>query len=271
MRKGMGTKIAVIATALLVTACSQKRVHEDPIIEQGDRVATADDRASAERSDALADRVRAEEGRDDVVAEALADCAPAICEAVLRGEVSLGMNEVQVLAATGTTEAAWRIRRAGEATVLTPRSLERPPRDAIADVSMVRLADGRASTIAYREAQGMRVVESPEQATREGRARALAELLIAEGDDLAARGDFTGALNRFDRADILSDDPILDYKIAAALDKQLRPIEALIQYRLFLHRLEIERIRARGEASAMLADAIAQARQRVLILERETR
>lgn len=256
---------------LLLGACSQKRVHERPVLESGDRVSTAEERVGAERGEAIADRARSEEGRDEVVAEALADCEPAACEGVLQGEVRLGMTEAQVLAATGTTESAWRIRRAGGATVLTPRSLEGPPRDAVADLTMVRLADGRVSTIGYREAQGMRVVDAPADATREGRARALAEMLTREGDDLAARGDFVGALERYDRADILSDDPLLDYKIATALDKQLRPIEALIQYRLFLHRLELERIHARGEAAARLAEAIAQARQRVLILERESR
>ncbi len=261
---------AVVGLAALVAACAPKRVHERPIVEQGERI-SADARVDSERAEATSDRERAEAGMAEVRAEALADCEPELCAAVLQGEVRLGMNEVQVLAATGTTESAWHIRRADGAVVLTPRSLERPPRDAVADVSMVRLADGRVSTIGYREAQGMRVVDTPEDATREGRSRALSEMLIREGDDLAAAGDFVAALDRYDRADVLSDDPLLDYKIAAALDKQLRPIEALIQYRLFLHRLELEEIYARGEAAAKLADAIAQARQRVLVLERQAR
>ncbi|NIP80796.1 MAG: hypothetical protein GWM90_16900, partial [Gemmatimonadetes bacterium] len=44
----------------------------------------------------------------------------------------------------------------------------------------------------------------------------------------------------------------------------------LIRYQLFLHQLELERIEAVGDAYAKLADAIAHARERVIILERRT-
>jgi tetratricopeptide (TPR) repeat protein len=125
------------------------------------------------------------------------------------------------------------------------------------------------ASYSYQEAQGVRVVQSARDATAAGRADALAEMLIREGDDLAARGDLDGALNRYDRADVLRrDDAELDYRIATVLDKQLRPIEALIRYQLFLHRLELEKIEVQGDAYAKLADAIARARERIVVLEK---
>jgi tetratricopeptide (TPR) repeat protein len=97
-------------------------------------------------------------------------------------------------------------------------------------------------------------------------------MLLREGDDLVARGEFNMALNRYDRAHVLRPgDPEVEYRIATVLDKQLRPIEALIRYRLFLHQLELERIQATGEAYGHLASAIAHARERVIVLERQTR
>jgi hypothetical protein len=96
--------------------------------------------------------------------------------------------------------------------------------------------------------------------------------LVREGDDLAANGNFPAALDRYDRASLLvPNDAEVDYKIATSLDKLLRPVEALLRYQLFLQKLEIERIDARGRASAALAEAIALAQQRILILERQSR
>lgn len=267
--------LLILFTALAVsaaTACSQKRVHEDPIIEQGDRVESDEDVRGSRSEEARVERERLREQRDSLAAEALATCEPVVCEAVARGELALEMSEAQVLAATGTTESAWRIRRSGPAVVLSPVSATEPPSDAVASLAMVQLRDGRVTNYAYQESQGMRLVSSPEDATTEGRAEALADALLREGDDLAARGDLDRALDRYDRADVIRPgDPMTSYRIASALDKQLRPIEALIQYRLFLHQLELERIEARGVAAGRLADAIAEARERVIILERETR
>jgi hypothetical protein len=184
----------------------------------------------------------------------------------------LGMNAAQVLAATRTTEGAWQFRGAPSAQVMVPASIEAPPRDALGEIALVQLRDGRVSTYSYREAQGVRVVAERADATTEGRASALAEMLLREGDDFTARGDLQAALDRYDRAQILRPgDAIVDYRIATVLDKQLRPIEALVRYQLFLHKLEIEKIEARGRASGYLADAIAQARQRVIVLEKQSR
>jgi hypothetical protein len=121
----------------------------------------------------------------------------------------------------------------------------------------------------YREPHGLRVVTSAADATTDGRAIAMADALVREGDDYAARGELDAALDRYDRAHVLAgDDPRVTYRIATTLDKQLRPIEALIQYQLFLHQLELEKIDAVGRAYGHLADAIAHARERVIVLER---
>jgi len=95
---------------------------------------------------------------------------------------------------------------------------------------------------------------------------------VQEGDALAAAGDVTAALERYDRASILvRDDAMVQYRIATALDKLLRPVEAQIRYRLFLHQIELQRIEAVGSANAKLADAIARAQQRLIVLERQGR
>lgn len=255
----------------LVAACSSKRVHEEPIHQSGDRVAVEDGSRAAADSAASEDREAMRERREALRAAALERCEPETCEAILRGELRPGMTETAVLAATGTTEEAWRIRRSANAVVMVPRSLTALPTDAAGDLVMVQLADGRLARLAYQEASGVRVVDEAWEATTEGRAEALAELLIREGDELAAQGALDAALDRYDRADVLSPaNAMVAYRIATVLDKQLRPIEALIQFRLFLHRLELERIEARGRVAANVAEAIAHARERIVVLERRT-
>jgi hypothetical protein len=64
---------------------------------------------------------------------------------------------------------------------------------------------------------------------------------------------------------------MLQYRIATLLDLQLRPIEALMRYQRFLLSLEVQRIQAQGDAYAKLAEAIARARERVIVLEKQTR
>lgn len=269
--KRMAWIAGVVILAGAAHGCLYSRVNEDPIMENGDRVDTAEEEVARERDEAEGDRARLEDARAATAVEALEGCEPGVCEALARGEVALGMTRAQVLASTGSADAAWRVREAGPAAVMTPSAPTDAPRDVQGELAMVQLRDDRVVTYSYRARQGLRVVRAPEDATPEGRQAALAEMLVREGDDYAAAGDFVRALDRYDRADVISDDPLLDFKVAEALDKQLRPIEALIQYRLFLHRLELERIRARGEAAAGLADAIARARERVIILERRER
>jgi hypothetical protein len=262
----------LLVPLLLLAACAPRRIHEEPILRQGDRVTTDPAAIEAARSDAQRTQREAATRRDDLAARALSDCAPRVCEAIARGELAIGMTEPQVLAATRTTEAAWSARDAGAASVMVPVSFSSAPRDAVGELAMVQLRDGRVAAYSYHEAAGVRVVSSAEQATTDGRASAMADMMLREGDDLTARGDFDAALDRYDRAQILRPaDPRIDYRIATVLDKALRPIEAQIRYELFLHRLEIEKIDAHGRAYGNLADAIAQARQRVIVLEKQNR
>jgi tetratricopeptide (TPR) repeat protein len=268
----MSSRVLVLALLASVVACAPRRIHERPILQTGDRVPGADATVAQVAASNEQERREIQARRDSIAAEAMARCAPAVCAAISRGEVVLGMNELQIMAATRTTENAWQIRRAGNASVFVPFALEQAPRDAVGQLAMVQLRDGGVVSYSYREAQGIRLVASPADATTAGRARALADMLIREGDDLAARGDLAGALDRYDRADVLlPNDPMLDYRIASLLDKQLRPIEALMRYQLFLHRLELEKIEAVGDAYAKLATAIAHARERVIVLERHQR
>lgn len=100
--------------------------------------------------------------------------------------------------------------------------------------------------------------------------RRLADQLVKEGTDLLAANDLDGALNRFDRASVVRpDDKDLQYRVARLLDLQLRPKEALMRYQRFLNGLEIDKIRAQGEASAKMAEAIALAQQRIVVLEKQ--
>ena len=262
-----------IGAAALVAAClPPKQINERPVLDNNGTVPSVDETVLAARVGAHEQREAAAWRRDSIAALALSRCEQDVCDAIARGELALGMSPAQVMAVTRTAPEAWTIRRAGEATVMVPRSTDALPRDVLGNVAVVQLAGGEVSSYSYRESQGLRVVSSRADATTAGRARALASALVREGDDFAAAGDFTGALDRYDRASILvPNDAEVDYRIATSLDKLLRPQEAAIRYRLFLQKLEIERINAVGDANAKLADAIARAQQRIIILERQAR
>jgi tetratricopeptide (TPR) repeat protein len=262
----------LVLPLLALAACAPTRIREQPVLQTGDRVGTADAAVEAARQDIGRVSREGNAQREALTAAALANCAPDVCAAITRGEVMIGMTELQVLAATRTTEAAWQSRDAGEATVMLPVTRSLAPRDAAGELGMIQLRNGLVAAYSYNEAQGVRLVSSRADATTAGRASAMADMLLREGDDHVARGEFDMALNRYDRAQVLRpDDPLVEYRIATVLDKQLRPIEALIRYQLFLHRLELEKIQATGEAYGYMASAIAQARERVIVLERQTR
>jgi tetratricopeptide (TPR) repeat protein len=261
------TKLPILALAAVAAGCAPKRVHQDPILENNQRVPEASVQHAAAAS--ANQQATQQMTRDSIAAAAMSSCAGAVCTAITRGELALGMNETQVLAATRTTYDAWTVRRAEGSAVLVPRSTAYAPRDATGEVAMVQVADGRVRSYSYREAQGVRVVSTPSDATTDGRATAMADMLVREGDDYVARGEFDMALNRYDRAHVLKpNDPSVIYRLATTLDKQLRPIEAAIQFRLFLHQLELEKIEAVGDANAKLAEAIAHAKERIVVIER---
>lgn len=259
--------------ALALAACNGPRtVREQPILQNGDRVRTGDAAVADAAVRLEADRDRAAAARDSIAASAAASCAGDVCAALTRGEVWLGMNGAQVIAATRTSPEAWTIRGAGNATVMTPRTLGMAPKDVVGELGVVQLVDGRVTWYSYREPTGLRVVTRKEEASTAGRARAIAEALVREGDDYNAAGDRAKALDRYDRAIVLlPDDAMLQYKVATLLDLQLRPVEALMRYQRFLQTLELQRIQAVGEAAARQAEAIALAQQRIIVLQRDAR
>jgi hypothetical protein len=258
-------------TALAATGCAaaSKRIEDRPItiMRNGDLVADPTRVVDAATIQARQDGANERERRDSIANIAFAGCDSTVCAALGRGEIALGMTADQVLAATRTTYRAWTMRRSDDVVVLTPRDVATGPRDAVASVALVQLVDDSVATISYRESHGLRTVSGPADLTQANRVRAVA--LSRDGDELAAAGDFTGALDRYDRASVIDRaDAELQYKIATSLDKLLRPQEAALRYRLFLHQLELQKIEAVGNANAKLADAIVQARQRLIILEK---
>ncbi|HEX2091773.1 MAG TPA: hypothetical protein VHG28_05190 [Longimicrobiaceae bacterium] len=262
--------VLAAALALTAAACGPNLHPLRPVMANGEVLPSrTDEVVDRARASGEAERARLAEQRDRVDAAALAGCTGRTCDAIARGEVELGMTEAQVLAATRTTAAAWETRGSGRAVVMTGRFESDAPTDAVGEITYLTLQNGVVRGITYREPHGFRTVSSPADATLQGRAAAQAEALLREGDDFAVRGDLRGALDRYDRADVLRPgDPETTLRIARALDKALRPYEALIRYQMFLHQMELERIRATGEAYGHLAAAIAQARERVVVLER---
>jgi len=259
-------------TALAAACANPKRVREEPItlMRNGDRVEAPQRAIDAAAAQSLEARTEGQNRRDSIAVRALADCAPDVCAALGRGELALGMTEAQVMAATRTSDLAWTTRRSGSVSVLSPREADAGPRDAVGAVVLVQLAGNRVASLTYREPQGLRTVSSAADATDANRIRAAA--LTREGDALAAAGDFTSALDRYDRASVVNRaDADLQYKMATSLDKLLRPVEAELRYRLFLNQLEIQKIDAVGNANAKLAAAIVDARERLVVLERQSR
>jgi hypothetical protein len=267
------TRLASLLSLVVLAACNGPRVvQEEPILVTGDRVAMADSVIIAEAARAAVRRELSVGRRDSLLLSATQGCDPSICAALARGEVVLGMSESQVMAATRTSDGAWSVRRAGPTTTMTPVSLDATPRDVIGDVALVQLAGGRVSSVTYQERTGLRTVATAADASPAGRSRAIADALIREGDDFNAAGDRALALDRYDRALVMvQNDPMLQYKVATLLDLQLRPVEALMRYQKFLLSLELQRIDATGVANARLAEAIALAQQRIVVLQQKVR
>ncbi|HET7232045.1 MAG TPA: hypothetical protein VFJ16_18710 [Longimicrobium sp.] len=269
----MKQRLAAAAALASLAACAPRMQPVRAVQPNGAIVRSTQDRdIDRARAQTQSERARLAQEQDAVASRALADCTPMLCNAIARGELAVGMTREQVMAATKSGPAAWDERGGGGISTLTPPDEGRAPHDVLGEVAFVTLENGRVKSYAYREPQGVRLVANAADATPQGTARARAEALLREGDDLALAGDFNRALNYYDRADIVSpNDPAVTLRMARALDKQLRPYEALIRYQLFLHQLEIERIRAYGDAYAQYGAAVAEARSRILVLERSGR
>jgi tetratricopeptide (TPR) repeat protein len=264
---------AVGLAALAAGACAPRMrpVHE--IQPNGAIVrSTQDDDVDRARAQGANERARIAAEQDQVMASAMSGCTPMLCNAIARGELAVGMTREQVIAATHSGPAAWDERGAGGITTLTPREDAGWPHDVVGQVAFVTLENGRVASIAYREPQGVRLVTSAADASAAGVARARAEQLRREGDELALAGNFDAALNRYDRADIVQpNDPETTLRIARALDKELRPYEASIRYQMFLNQLEIDRIHAYADLYARYGAAIAEAHNRIMVIERDRR
>jgi tetratricopeptide (TPR) repeat protein len=207
--------------------------------------------------------------RGAVTSAALASCAAEVCDAIARGELSLGMTEEQVFAATRTTPQAWELRGNGGAMLMTARSDLDVPADAMAKIALVSLQNGRVASYTYQEPTGFRTVASRADATFAGRSAAQADALLRQGDALVASGKLELALERYDQADILRPNHAeTTLRIARTLDKSLRPIEAIMRYQMFIHQMELERIRAEGDVAAKIAESIALAHERIIVLEK---
>ena len=218
------------------------------------------------------DRERLKASADSVYLIGVTGCAPAHCESIARGEIAIGMSPDQVMAAARSAPQAWIVRRAGEFGTMVPAVVSAKPYDRMGEVMMIQLERGGASVISRRGPQGVMVVSRPQDASAQAMSRQQADALVREGDDLVAANDLAGALNRYDRASVLDpQQPEIEYKAARLLDLQLRPQEALMRYQRFLLSMDIERIRAQGDASAKMAEAIALAQQRIVVLEKQVR
>lgn len=270
MRTHITHALPLLALAALAACNGPRRVRERPIMVNGDRLPSAEQAVAKANQQGAREQQALVRSRDSVYARAVATCRGESCAYITRGEVALGMTPAQVMAATRTSPQAWTWRASGDAGVLVPRTAGMAPRDANGELVMVQFRDDRVQSLSFREPQGIRVVASPLDTVAEERTLARANALVKEGDDFLAAGDRARALDRFDRAAVLNgDDPHLQYRIATLLDQQLRPLEAQIRYQRFLNDERIRIIAAQGTANAQLAEAIAQARQRLIVLERQ--
>ena len=270
----MNRKIATLLILAASAGCAGKRIaglnemQPETGRPGGSATSQQDATAAAARQ---ADAVRAEiaQQANAANAEATATCTPAICAAIGRHEMALGMSQAQVFAATQTIAGAWDIRGTQtNGTMMKSATNNMMIKDAIGEVMMVTIRDGKTVAYTYREPAGLRSVTSPEDATAEGRRKALAMNLLNQGDELMSTGRVDDALSRYDQADVINpNDPATTLRIARVMEKQRRPLEELMRYQKFLHEMEIERINAKGKANAELAGAITMAQHRIVTLQ----
>lgn len=262
--------LLVVLTIGVLSACAQPIRPLARVMTNGEILPSqGEETTQRARVEGEIAREQLAEQRGVATAAALATCSPEICEAITRGEVVLGMSEAQVLAATRTTAHSWDTRHSGGVTLMTGHADAPAPSDVVAPLAFVNMQNGRVASYTYREPHGFRTVATAADATSAGRAAAQADAMLRAGDDYAAAGDLARALDRYDRADILRPGhPETNLRIAATLDKQLRPYEAVLRYRMFIHQMELERLRAEGEVAARIAEAIARAHERIVVIER---
>lgn len=273
MRNRTTLLFGCIALTWLAMGCNgPRRIQETPVIYTGDRVAILDDAVYGSNAREAAVRRDIQWQADSVYQRAMTTCAPAVCTAIGEGKVVMGMTEPQVMAASRTGTGVWNVWRDGSTTVMAPAIAEVVPADVVGALNKVQLQNGVVTSISRRERTGVTVVSASGDTSAAARTVALAQALVREGDDYVAAGNRELALERYDRALIVQgDDAMLNYKVAQLLEQQLRPKEALMRYQRFLQQMELERIDAVGTQHAKLAEAIALAQQRVIVLDRRSR
>lgn len=273
MRNRTTIVIGMLTLMWLASGCNgPRRIHETPVIYTGDRVAvTSDDANGTFARDEMVRRDMQAQA-DSVYQVATTSCAPDVCAGIHAAKVVLGMTEAQVLAASRTTNGAWNVWRTGNHSVMSPAFANAYPRDVVGVLNNVQLENGLVVSISRQERTGPYVVTTTSDTSAAARTGALAQALIREGDDYVLAGNRALALERYDRALILeSNNAMLNYKVAELLEQQLRPQEALMRYQKFLLQMDLERINAVGIQHAKLAEAIALAQQRVIVLDRRPR
>ena len=232
--------IATVAAFLFTAACGPypQRIDQPIALPNNANVPQVDPAGAALGNQTAYAMLRY--SADSVYALAIRGCSAGVCDAIGRGEIVLGMSPDQVMAASRTGPQAWVLRRFDGFGTMVPASPNASPYDRVGQVMVVQLERGTSAVLSRRGPQGIMVVSNPQDQTTQARARAQAEALVREGDDLVAANDMAGALNRYDRASVLDpDQPEIEYKAARLLDLQLRPQEALMRYQRFLLQMDI--------------------------------
>jgi hypothetical protein len=273
MRNRTTALVGILTLVWLATGCNgPRRIHETPVIYTGDRVAVVSDDANGTAAREGLARRDIQAQADSIRHVATASCEPAVCTGIHETQVVLGMTEAQVLAASQTTAGAWNVWRDGTHSVMSPAFENAQPRDGIGALHTVQLENGRVVGVSRQTRTGTLAMRSGADTSAAARLATMAQALIREGDDFVLAGDRALALERYDRALILDgDNAMLNYKVAQLLDQQLRPQEALMRYQKFLLQMDLQRIDALGTQQAKLAEAIALAQQRVIVLDRRSR
>jgi len=176
--------LAILVVAATLAGCNGPRVvQEAPVLMTGDRVPMADDVIVDAQAREVAARAVRQSEHDAVTARAIAGCTPAICDAIGRGEVALGMTSAQVMAATRSAPDAWSVRRTANSVVMTPASLDALPTDAQGQLAIVQFDGDVVSSVSRRDRTGLRVESRAADTTRTARAAAVTNAIVREGDD----------------------------------------------------------------------------------------
>lgn len=271
MKRALALTIGAVALGACRSSTPQPRISDVTITQPNLARTGSSQDTDAARAGRRADSIRTAMAQQSGTAAstAMSTCTPAICAAIGRNELAIGMNRDAVFTVTASSPDGWTVRGTESAGTMVP--VRRDLKDKVAEVAMVTFRDGRLVSYTYREPSGLRTVASPDDATPDARRRSIAQSLLEQGDAAVAAGNADMGLARYDQADVVEpNNPGTTLRIAKLLDQQMRPLEALMRYQKFLHEMEIDRINARGRANAELAGAVVAAQARVVHLVETT-